>query len=239
VNTISRDLPPPLNEKPPATFVIVPVKRLSEAKSRLSPLLSETERRQFCLAMLKDVLTAVSNTEDIHRTVVVSKDPHVLQAAKKCCTLSLEESRSGLNQAISEAINWCITMTAKGTLILPADIPLISSQDLDKILLFGRESSMVICPSRTGDGTNALFLNPPRAVMTFYGRRSFHRYVKEASKRRIPYYVHRSPRIALDIDTVKDISDFVAMKAEKTHAYNFLMKLGIRKRLSSISSSSN
>lgn len=239
MNTISRDLPPPRNEKPPATFVIVPVKRLSEAKSRLAPLLSENERRQFCLAMLKDVLTAVGNTKDINRTVVVSKDPHVLRVAKRFCTFPLKESRSGLNQAISEAINWCISMTAKGTLILPADIPLISSQHLNKILHFGGESSMVICPSRTGDGTNALFLNPPRAVLTFYGRRSFQRYVKEASKRRIQYYVHRSPKIALDIDTIKDLSDFIAMKAEKTHACKFLMELGIRKRLSAISSSSN
>ncbi len=201
--------------------------------------MSEDERRQFCLAMLKDVLVAVRNTEDINTTVVVSKDPHVLRVAKKCCTFPLEARRSGLNQAIFEAVKWCISMTAKGTLILPADIPLILSQDLDKILLLGRKSSMVICPSRTGDGTNALLLNPPRAVMTFYGRRSFQRYIKEAFEQRIPYYVHRSPRIALDIDTIKDLSDFVAINAERTHACEFLLKLGIRKRLGSFSSGSN
>jgi len=236
---MSRDRASPRNEKPPATFAIVPVKRLSEAKSRLAPLLSENERRQFCLAMLKDVLKAVRNTEDIHRAVVVSKDPHVLQVAKKCSTYPLEESRSGLNQAISEAINWCISMTARGVLILPADIPLISAQDLSKILRFGKDLSMVICPSRSGDGTNALFLNPPQAAMTFYGRRSFQRYIKEASKGRISYYVYRSPRIALDIDTMEDLSDFVAMKAEKTHASKFLMKLSIIRKLSFVRSSSN
>lgn len=236
---MSRDPASPQNERPPATFVIVPVKRLSEAKSRLAPLLSKNERRRFCLAMLKDVLVASRKTKDIHKTVVVSKDPDVLEFTKKCFACPLEESRYGLNQAIFEAINWCVRMSAKSTLILPADIPLILSQDLNKILLFGRGSSMVICPSRTGDGTNALLLNPPRAVMTFYGRRSYQRYVKEAFERRIPYYVHRSPRIALDIDTIKDLSDFVAMKAEKTYACKLLMKLGIRKRLSSISNSSN
>jgi 2-phospho-L-lactate guanylyltransferase len=236
---MSQDLASPRNEMPPATFAIVPVKRLNEAKSRLAPLLSENERRRFCLAMLKDVLKTVKNTGDIHRAVVVSKDPHVLQVAKKWGTYPLEESQSGLNQAISEAIKWCINMTAKSTLILPADIPLTSAQDLDQMLFLGRESPMVLCPSRTGDGTNALLLNPPRAIMTFYGRYSFRRYVEEASKRRISYHVHRSPRIALDIDTIKDLFDFVAMKAEKTYACKFLMKLGIRKRLSSISSSSN
>jgi 2-phospho-L-lactate guanylyltransferase len=189
--------------------------------------------------MLKDVLVASRKTKDIHKTVVVSKDPHVLQVAKKWGTYPLEEGQSGLNQAISDAIKWCINMTAKGTLVLPADIPLTSAQDLDKMLFLGRESPMVLCPSRAGDGTNALLLNPPRAIMTFYGRYSFRRYVKEASKRGMRYCVHRSPRIALDIDTIKDLSDFVAMKAEKTYACKFLMKLGIRERLSSISSSSN
>ena len=233
MNTIARKLSSPQNEEDLTTFVIVPVKKLSEAKSRLSPLLSENERKQFCLEMLEDVLTAIKTTKGVYKTIVVSKDPQVLQVAKKFHVFPFMESQSGLNQAISEAINWCISMDAKTTLILPADIPLVSSKDVNKILAFGRASSMVICPSRGGNGTNALLLNPPRAVLAFYGQNSFQHYIEEASKRGIRFQVYRSSRIALDVDTIEDLADFVALNAEKARAYRFLMEIEVLKRLES------
>lgn len=230
MNTIARKPSSPQKEDS-STFVIVPVKKLSEAKSRLSPLLSMNERKQFCLKMLEDVLTAIKATKGVYKTIVVSRDPQVLQVAKRFRASPFMESRSGLNQAISEVINWCISIDAKTTLILPADIPLVSSGDVSKILSLGQASSMVICPSRGGNGTNALLLSPLRAVLAFYGQNSFWRYVREASKRGIRFHVYRSPRIALDVDTIEDLADFVALNAEKTHAYKFLMEIEILKRL--------
>lgn len=231
VKTIAQKLVLPQDEENAATFVIVPVKKLNEAKSRLSLFLSENERKQFCLEMLEDVLTAIRTTKGIFKIIVVSKDPQVLQIAKKFHVFPFKESRSGLNQAISEAINWCIITNAKITLILPADIPLVSSEDLNRILAFGRTSSMVISPSRRGHGTNALLLNPPRAVPAFYGQDSFQRYIEEASKRGIRFHVYRSPRIAFDVDTIEDLADFVALNTSETRAYRFLKEIGVRKRL--------
>lgn len=233
VKTIAQKSVSHQNEEDTTTLVIVPVKKLSEAKSRLSPLLSENERKQFCLEMLKDVLTATRTTKGISRTIVVSKDPHVLQAAKNFNVFPFKESRSGLNQAISEAINWCISMNAKIALILPADIPLVSSEDLDRILAFGRTSSMVVSPSRGGHGTNALLLNPPRAVPAFYGRESFQRYIEEASRRGIRFHVYRSPRIAFDVDTTEDLADFLALNTAGSQAYRFLKEIGICRRVES------
>jgi 2-phospho-L-lactate guanylyltransferase len=230
---IAQKLVPPQTEEDSTAFVIVPVKKLSEAKSRLSPLLSENERKQFCLEMLEDVLTAIRTTKGIFKTIVMSKDPQILQVAKNFHIFPFKESRSGLNQAISEAINWCISLNAKTTLILPADIPLVSSEDVSKILAFGRTSSMVISPSRWGNGTNALLLNPPRAVPAFYGRDSFQRYIEEASKRGIPFHVYRSPRIAFDVDTTEDLADYVALNNAETHANRFLKEIGVLKRLES------
>jgi len=230
---IARKSVSPQNEEDTTTFVIVPVKKLDEAKSRLSPFLSENERKQFCLEMLEDVLTAIGTIKGISKTIVVSTDPQVLQAVKNFHVFPFKESQSGLNQAISEAINWCISMNAKTTLILPADIPLASSADVNRILAFGRTSSMVISPSRWGHGTNALLLNPPRAVPAFYGQGSFQRYTEEASKRGIRFHVYRSPRIAFDVDTIEDLADFVALDTAETRAYRFLKEIGVRKRLES------
>jgi 2-phospho-L-lactate guanylyltransferase len=215
-----------------SVFAIVPVKKLDEAKTRLSSLLSNNERREFCLKMLEDVLVTVKTTRCIRRTVVVSVDPTVLQVAKRFGVVPLMESQPGLNQAVSEAINWCVQNEAKSTLILPADIPSVTPRDLNKIFSLGKEATMVISPSRSEDGTNALLLTPPKTLPTFYGKHSFQRYITEASKRAISFHTIKLPRIALDIDTVEDLADFVKLNTKETNTHKFLMKTGISQRLS-------
>lgn len=215
-----------------SVFAIVPVKKLDEAKSRLSSLLSDNERREFCLKMLEDVLATVKTTRFIRWTVVVSVDPTVLQAAKRFDVFPLMESQPGLNQAVSEAINWCVQNGAKSTLILPADIPSVTPRDLNRIFSLGKEAAMVISPSRRGNGTNALLLTPPNTLPTFYGKQSFPRYIKEASKRAISFRTIKLPRIALDIDTVEDLAEFVKLNTKETSTHKFLMGIGIPQRLS-------
>lgn len=211
---------------------IIPVKKLDEAKSRLSSLLSNNERREFCLKMLEDVLVTVKTTRCIRWTVVVSVDPTVLQVAKRFDVVTLMERQSGLNQAVSEAINWCVQNGAKSTLILPADVPLVTPRDLNRIFSLGKEAAMVISPSRSEDGTNALLLTSPNILPTSYGKHSFQRYIKEASKRAISFRTIKLPGIALDIDTVEDLTDFVKLNTKETNTYKFLMEIGFPQRLS-------
>jgi len=209
------------------TFVIIPVKRLDNAKSRLSPLLTDSERKQFCIKMLEDVLRTVKSTKSINQTVVVSNDPEVFHVAKNFEAAYLRERNAGLNEAVSEAVDWCVGRGATSVLVLPADIPLVTPKDLNEMLALRERASMVVSPSRSGKGTNALLLTPPNASSTFYGPRSFQRHLKEASKRRISFRRFRSKRIALDIDTVEDLTDFLSTNAKETSAYKFLDKIGI------------
>jgi len=213
------------------TFIIVPVKKLDIAKSRLAPLLSVDERKQLCLEMLKDVLTTIKATEYIQQTVVTSKDESALQVAEDFGALSFEENKPGLNQAVSEAINWCTRKGALSSLVLPADIPLVTPLDLNRIFIQKGNFGLVISPSRSGEGTNALLLSPPNVIPTFYGRQSFRRHMEEALAMRIKTHVLRSSRIALDIDTVEDLVTFLLSKAKKTYSYNFLMEKRVHERL--------
>jgi 2-phospho-L-lactate guanylyltransferase len=212
-------------------FVIIPVKRLDNAKSRLSSLLTDDERKQFCLKMLEDVLRTVKSTKRAHETVVVSKDSTVSKIAKNFDATYLKERTMGLNKTVSEAVDWCVEMGAISVLVLPADVPLVAPMDLNRIFTLGETASMVISPSRNGKGTNALLLTPPNVSQTFYGPRSFQRHIKEASKLKISFRRYRSPRIALDIDTVEDIIYFVSLKAKETSAYKVLEKIGVINKL--------
>lgn len=212
-------------------FVIIPVKKLENAKSRLSPFLTQSERKQFCLKMLEDILKTVKSTKRIHQIVVVSDDPEMFHIAKNFGVTYLRETKIGLNEAVSEAIGWCIEKEVTSALVLPADIPLVTPVDLNRMLALRKNASIVISPSRSGKGTNALLLTPPNACQTFYGPYSFQRHLDEASKRRISFRKFRSQRIALDIDTVKDLTDFISQNQKETFTYKMLDKIGISSRL--------
>ena len=212
-------------------FAIIPVKNLDVTKSRLSPLLSSSERGCFVLKMLEDVLTAIKSTPKIRQTVVVGVDSETVQVAKSFGAVSLAEVALGLNEAILEAIKWCIQRGAESVLILPADIPLVMPTDLNGIISLGEENAVVISPSRDGEGTNALLLKPSNCIKPFYGPGSFQRHMSEASMRKIRFCTFESPRIGLDVDTVKDLIAFVMLKAEETSAYKFLKRAGVLERL--------
>src|SRR5437660_11967634 len=57
-------------------FAVIPVKGLLESKSRLSHSLGSREKKKLILAMLKDVLTSVEESELFSRVLVVSPDQH-------------------------------------------------------------------------------------------------------------------------------------------------------------------
>ena len=215
-----------------STFVIVPVKELDGAKSRLSPILADEERREFCLRMLEDVLEAVKPLKQVHQTIVTSRDPTVLQVAKDFDAVPLKDRQAGLNQAVSEAISWCARRGAGCALILPADIPLVRPTDLGRMIYLGRNVQMVVSPSRDGRGTNALLLTPPNVCPTCYGPRSFQRHMEEALRRERSLRVLKSPRIGLDIDTVEDLSYFLSLNDRRTRASKFLEEIQVPGRLS-------
>ena len=59
-----------------SVFTLVPVKKLSETKKRLSLILDAEERRAFALAMLLDVLKAIS-ASSVDKTVLIGSDMDV------------------------------------------------------------------------------------------------------------------------------------------------------------------
>lgn len=220
-----------MKERQTEVFAVIPVKSLDKAKSRLSPFLPIAERKEFCLKMLEDVLNAVNSAKNVSQTVVVGKDLDVLHATEKFDVAYLREWRGGLNLAVSQAIDWCCKRRASSVLVLPIDIPLVMPVDLEGMLALRDKASMVISPSRRGEGTNALLLTPPDVAPTFYGPQSFQRHLEEASKRGISLSCYRSERIALDIDTVEDLIDFILTHAKETNTYKLLDKMEIPSKL--------
>ncbi len=63
-------------------FVLVPIKALAHGKSRLSALLSATQRHALSQAMLRDVLTNLRRAASVDRFGVVTSDPSLFEIAQ-------------------------------------------------------------------------------------------------------------------------------------------------------------
>jgi 2-phospho-L-lactate guanylyltransferase len=184
---------------------VVPIKSLDASKKRLASVLNPQERKDLTLAMLEDVLKALQ-TSTVDETVVISNDSTVLEFAHKLGAAYLAQKTSGLNPAIEEATELCIQKGAEAVLVLPADVPLLSSGDVDKIVELGNcEQQTVVLSTSYDGGTNALFQSPPNLIHACFGPKSFAKHVKEAHKRHVCLKLHYSKGVATDIDSADDL----------------------------------
>jgi 2-phospho-L-lactate guanylyltransferase len=195
-------------------YAVIPVKNLNTSKQRLSSVFSPEERIVLTLAMLEDVLLALK-TSAVDNVIVVSSDVAVQEVAKKHEVLYLEPIEDGLNPTIKFSTSWCVQNGAYSVLVLPADIPLLNTEDVNKIidLSVGGSSSVVLAPS-SNLGTNALLLTPPKIISTCFGPQSFLNHIQNAVKGGVSTRLYFSDRISADIDSTGDLKIFYGTKTE-------------------------
>src|SRR5258708_28882157 len=89
---------------------------------------------------------------------------------------------------------------AEGVLIVPADLPLISAEDIEQVLHLGRyNTTVVLAPDRNEDGSNLMLITPPGYIPFSYGTGSFHRHIALAGEATPPVKLYHSDRLGLDI----------------------------------------
>ncbi len=208
-------------------FALVPVKDLSKAKERLSPILSQSERTDLAYAMLEDVLIALRGSRLLDRILVVTLDENAIKLAE---SLDIEVIKETKQNGESESVDWasiiCKEMGAESVLVIPGDAPLITAEDVDFILEKEKPlHSVILVPARDELGTNAILRKPPDVIPSRFGYDSFKKHIEEARKRNIPYEIHKLPRAALDIDEPEDLSLFASQKSP-TKTYRELEKIG-------------
>jgi len=186
-------------------FTIIPAKNLEKSKTRLTPILSPRERRNLSLAMLNDVIQASRSAKSVEKTVVVSPDDSILRLAEHFGLHAIRDAEVGLNEALAQAVEWCVKCNATMSLIIPSDIPLLKSEDLDSIVaLAPKKTGAVICRSLDG-GTNALLCKPPGLIAPMFGPQSFEAHSSEASRLGVSCLTYDSKRVSFDIDTPEDL----------------------------------
>ena len=209
---------------------VVPLKNLKLAKSRLSNVLAEGERQELVLAMFDDVLVSLRASHFIDEIFLVADKYFDPVADVQMIT---EIKNRGYDEAIIEALKDSRINQAQAMLILPADLPLVSRDELNTLIRDQEDRSIRIAGARDQDGTNALVMKPPHLLATSFGVGSFKRHKKIAKALSVKIEEVNLPGLSFDVDTEKDLIDFVQTKSD-TRTYRFLEESGIISRLNNL-----
>jgi 2-phospho-L-lactate/phosphoenolpyruvate guanylyltransferase len=189
-----------------STAVIVPVKG-EDPKGRLSSILDLSQRRQLQVAMLEDTLQTLIRARMIGHAYVVSSDPQTLEFVRRFGANSISEPKdAGVNAAVGRGLE--ATTQYERRLIIPADLPLLSVEDLKVGPMLVREGAqVVISPSETFDGTNMLLVGN-EGIALHYDDDSFRKHVATATDLRLQIAVYYSRGVGFDVDKPSDLHRF-------------------------------
>lgn len=182
--------------------IVLPVKSLGDAKTRLSSLLTPLERGALALAMFEDVLDQALAVE-AWETWVVSSDESVLEIALSRSAHGIVEEGPSLRAAINQIEEEAAARQTEALAILHADTPLVTSAALRAAL--HTLGPVVIAPSADERGTNLLLRRPPRAIPSRFGPDSFRRHLETAAERGLPTAVIERDELSFDLDEPDDI----------------------------------
>jgi 2-phospho-L-lactate guanylyltransferase len=189
---------------------LIPVKGFRNAKQRLSPLLNSMQREALAEAMFRDVLGAVVSARGLAGIYVVTGDDRVAAiAASFNAAVVREHGESGETDAVNFARATLQQAGCEAVLILPGDMPLVRSADIETLLALipsdARQPFTLLVPSHDRMGTNALLLAPPEILNLRFGYDSFSFHTSEVARLGLPLHVAENERIALDIDEPQDL----------------------------------
>ncbi len=188
------------------TAIIIPVKKFDYSKTRLSLFLNPKERKKLSELLMLDTLEKISKIKQKQIIIVVSER---IKSIDKFSDIVIiyESDFNGVNNAIELANKFVKNNKFSESLIVPIDLPLLSTKDLDDIIKHSRKFEKGICivPSKRFDGTNVLLRKPSLVIDTFYDNNSFYNHVKSAAKNKVSVEILNNENLMVDLDTVDDI----------------------------------
>lgn len=196
-------------------MILVPVKNLSAAKQRLASLFDQPARTELAQAMLFDVLETLGNWTKRPEVGIVTSDPFALQLAQQFqfSVIPDHDNRSETD-AIEMATRFCESQGVESTLVIPGDIPLVQSWELEKILESAPPEGSVLVRAADGRGTNAIWRRPAGLFPARFGNDSFEPHYAAAQATGKPCVVLALPGIALDVDNPSELLALAAAPGE-------------------------
>lgn len=154
---------------PSSWSVIIPVKDLSRAKSRMAE--GRPEPSALARAFLADVLDAVLSCPLVDRTIVATSDPEVMQIATHHGATSIDDSS---HPGINAGATWAAreARTTGGIVVMVSDLPRLTSTALSRALELAAGHPVSFVPDLQGTGTTMWLAHEPAAMPPRFGLNS-------------------------------------------------------------------
>ncbi|MEP1123440.1 MAG: 2-phospho-L-lactate guanylyltransferase [Ilumatobacter sp.] len=177
--------------------VLVPVKAFTQAKQRLTDVLSPDDRRRLARTLADGVLAAAGEVP----AFVVCDDDEVRDWASSRGAHPLWTAELGLNGAVDDGVRSVAAMGFDHVIVSHADLPLPSS-----LTHVARLGAATFVPDCRCDGTNVMSFPLDRPVSASYGPGSFTRHRDAATAAGLCVEIRVDGHLALDIDTASDLT---------------------------------
>lgn len=182
--------------------VVIAVKRLAAAKTRLAPIFSSATRESLVLAMLVDTISAAGQVAPV---TVVTPDPVAAEAARDLgARVLVDPTPDGhpdpLNNAIGAA-EASLRTSVPNVVALQGDLPALQPRELHEAITAARAHPRSFVGDRHGTGTAALF-GFGVALAPVFGRDSAQRHRHSGAVELTGAW----PGLRCDIDTPDDLT---------------------------------
>ncbi len=181
----------------PTTEVLIPVKKFTEAKERLSPHLDAAQRAELARLMAAQVIEAARP----FGVSVVCDSEDVATFADKLGARVIWCPRRGLNNAVRDGVRALAAEGVDRVVVSHSDLPL--ARDFSELVDF---PGVLLVPDRHGKGTNVASVSTKVDFRWSYGPGSFERHRAEALRLGLALGLRRIPELTWDIDTPADLA---------------------------------
>jgi 2-phospho-L-lactate guanylyltransferase len=185
--------------------VVLPVKALPAAKSRLLPAAADAgAHARLVEALRSDTLSAARATDGVARVLIVTDQPIAAIGPDgpdgSDRPRVLVQSRPGLNAALTEAAEYiAANWPADGICTLVGDLPALRPADLALALGTAATHDRSFVPDAAGTGTTLLAVRPGTPLRPAFGPDSAARHAADA----VP--LDAAAGLRCDVDTAADL----------------------------------
>jgi 2-phospho-L-lactate guanylyltransferase len=206
--------------------MLVPVKSMGNAKQRLAEALDQPHRTQLAEAMLRDVLTAAAGVAHRVDVFLVTGDAWAQSLAHEFAFRVIEDRRNeSETAAIEMATAWAEEHGCDTTVVIPSDIPLVTSAELHSVLDAAPAEGALFVPAYDRRGSNCVVRRPANIIPLRFGNDSFLPHCEAMKKTGKPLVILELPGIGLDIDQPHEL-DLLLEREGSTHAQRLLRAWG-------------
>jgi 2-phospho-L-lactate guanylyltransferase len=193
-----------MTEDVPITWsVLMPVKVLDQAKSRLAEL-AGPRRAEFALALACDAVTAAVGSGPVARVIVITDDQVASAALAALGALIVpDEPRAGLNAALRHGAGYAAARwPGQGTAALSADLPALRPAELGRALSAAADWPSAFVADAAGDGTTLYAAAPGGSFRPAFGLASRARHAAGGA---VELTLDGIPGLRRDVDTPADL----------------------------------